>query len=605
MDKKDKEAGILQSPRFFRRKFASPAQSESTTTPQGKVVLGEVEERLKNMRQKRLDRLSTFVAEQSKLSEERGNKEQEIENAIISMKQSSEDKKTSFKVIAEEEVVVNEVKTPKLTRKGSNESKTSSTKKFINKFNCTAGQSVSSSTEDLRSDDEYEKSSTMSEKLDKVSDGNYNPLLVPIGKQRTGVYMYDADCKFLENEKAVSTSPIKNQHNIKHVGVKEKSFASEESKPAQVNPKIQDIVLRKVPTSEVSGKSFANQSPIKLLPDVKTRHSYENVLTKSNKEDKPGVLMKTFKRNSLGDILDGINDTVTEDVNKDQKFSPKQMFYENLETRKKVTVTNLNNITERVSNTSLIPPKSPMPLPRKANEDKILKKFQRNWDSLKEIVDNDSDVDADELEDLKKTFEEANTLLMEYDARLKILEKRSRNKNSSRQNLEVIVEQLKDIEEAVAHFKGLRRDRSYLDLKKTLVNFLLETSSVKSRNDEELKQKNSLRKEMEGYLKTLEDKVTRNESFLVEVLEAQVTISAMGCTFCKANKSGTGDVVLVFGGANGIVIKDFRRKGKTVKQIVFVLPEIVVTNENNEETIVYKPELNLIEPKVEYTKVAL
>lgn len=79
--------------------------------------------------------------------------------------------------------------------------------------------------------------------------------------------------------------------------------------------------------------------------------------------------------------------------------------------------------------------------------------------------------------------------------------------------------------------------------------------------------------------------------------------STMGCAFCKGNQSAA-DVVLVFGNANGIVIKDFRRKGKTIKQIVFVLPEIVVTNENNEQTIVYKPEINQ-RPKIEHTKIPL
>lgn len=77
----------------------------------------------------------------------------------------------------------------------------------------------------------------------------------------------------------------------------------------------------------------------------------------------------------------------------------------------------------------------------------------------------------------------------------------------------------------------------------------------------------------------------------------------MGCAFCKANQSAA-DVVLVFGNTNGIVIKDFRKKGKTIKQIVFVLPEIVVTNENNEQTIVYKPDSNQ-GPTVEPTKIPL
>lgn len=77
----------------------------------------------------------------------------------------------------------------------------------------------------------------------------------------------------------------------------------------------------------------------------------------------------------------------------------------------------------------------------------------------------------------------------------------------------------------------------------------------------------------------------------------------MGCAFCKGNQSAA-DVVLVFGTANGLVIKDFRKKGKTVKQIVFVLPEIVVTNENNEQTIVYKPETDH-KPKIEHAKISL
>ncbi|KAJ8986126.1 hypothetical protein NQ317_005596 [Molorchus minor] len=71
----------------------------------------------------------------------------------------------------------------------------------------------------------------------------------------------------------------------------------------------------------------------------------------------------------------------------------------------------------------------------------------------------------------------------------------------------------------------------------------------------------------------------------------------MGCIMCK-RKDAVTEVVIIISDANGTVIKDFRKKGKSIRKIVFVLPVIVVTNENNEETVVYKPEEN-VEPKIE------
>nr|CAI5844456.1 unnamed protein product [Callosobruchus analis] len=79
-----------QPPKLFRKN-------------ENKVALSEVEERLKVMRQKRLSRLSTFIDEQNKLLEERSTKSDVMEEAILSIQQSTPEKvKFSIKPIAED-----------------------------------------------------------------------------------------------------------------------------------------------------------------------------------------------------------------------------------------------------------------------------------------------------------------------------------------------------------------------------------------------------------------------------------------------------------------------------------------------------------------------
>ncbi|KAJ8986125.1 hypothetical protein NQ317_005595 [Molorchus minor] len=238
-----------KSPMVFRKKFTPEAAKEPLPVQQSKVALGEVEEKLKSMRQKRLDRLSVFVTEQSKLSEERNksNEISEIENAIKSIQKTDFDRKV--KTASVENMVIQEepdeeidVKTsPKINRTRSNESterlksaKGSSTMRFINKFNCTLP--TGSSNEDLTKDSGYRKSNSPSDSRSNIvsSDNNdsrflsnsddiltrkddvskddtsevANPLLSPFGKLRRAVYMYEHECQFLEKEKRSSLPPM-------------------------------------------------------------------------------------------------------------------------------------------------------------------------------------------------------------------------------------------------------------------------------------------------------------------------------------------------------------------------------------------------------------
>ncbi|XP_018573837.1 uncharacterized protein LOC108912906 [Anoplophora glabripennis] len=594
MNRTDKEPGtsVPQSPRFFRRKFVSQVSNESPNTSQGKVVLGEVEQKLKSMRQKRLDRLSTFVVEQSKLSEEREKKNKEgneIEDAIMSMKQTKEEKKTTFKSIVEDhvtevkQIVVSEEigskdkvsvpRTPKLSRKNSNESvdksKQSSTKKFINKFNCTTTQSVGSSTEDLTGDYEGIRSNSVTvrqnskpqvlkrtsleedkSKAENKSNSNENihnnnPLLSPVGKQRKGIYLYERECKFLENEKSQTVFTFIKRENISQQEVVKKS-TEPVSHPAG------EISVRK--SSELGKTSFDPntnaQAPKTMIMEVKTRNSCENRSTVAS-DDKPPLLMKTFKRNSLGDVLDGklvhkvdLNPvSVAESpgidknyhyIKKDKEVTNQQGYakiskYSNLTNYKNLELQFQQNKKESVPNKKgkdvyPVPPKSPMPLPRRTtNEERILKKFQRNWDSLNEIIENDSDVDSDEIEDLKKTFEEVNTLLVEYCTKLNKVERKIKVEDDHCQKLNVMKEELEKIEEEIPKFRGLKRDLSYREINGKLSNSLTEINKIKSSKADVHSEKQLVLKQAENLLKILECRVERNENILFEVLDSQVS----------------------------------------------------------------------------------
>lgn len=605
MNRTDKEGpSAPQSPRFFKRKLVAQTTVEPANASQGKVVLGEVEEKLKSMRQKRLDRLSMFVAEQSKLSEERSDKKEEaseMEEAIISMKQASEEKKAPLKSVFEEskEKVVSEDKnsvprTPKLSRKSSSESvdkskpfqKPSSTKKFISKFNCTNTE-VGSSTEDLADDSEYVKSNFImndenSKKPPVLNRGSferdknkpagttsartenilYNPLLSPIGKQRKGIYLYEREWKFLDNEKlaAAASTFTKYESNSQQNVIRKNTEApsvEELRKPFLNKPRklsAEDASLRKPQEKKINelGQTTLDTNIDVVVSkgeviELKTRNSFEN----RSDNPRPPLLMKTFKRNSLGDILDG---KLENKISFNKASSNESSFVGD----KSYSITTKSEVTDQGSgkickdsklpayeNVDLQPqkndmmgnhekriqgrkksndfPKIPMPLPRKVtNEEKILKKFQRNWDSLNEIIENDSDVDSDELEDLKKTFEEVKTILVDYRTKLKKLEEKSKEEDNNCEVLGAIKEQLKTIEEEIPKFKGLKRDSSYQELSNKLSNCLSDINKVRSAKPGIQSEKHLALKQVEDCLGILEGTVTRNEEILLEVLEAQV-----------------------------------------------------------------------------------
>lgn len=609
MSKTEKEPGVsaTQSPRFFRRKLLLQPNPEPADASQGKVVLGEVEEKLKSMRQKRLDRLSMFVVEQSKLSEERSNTNKEgteIEDAIISMKQTIEEKKVPLKLIVEQRVAESkekrvsedknsEPRTPKLLRKSSNESadksklfqKSSSTKKFISKFNCTNTE-VGSSTEDLVDDGEYSKSNFFisdgdnkkpvlnrnsyekdkTKSTDNTTSGTENitspnPILSPLGKQRHGVYLYDREYKFLFNEKLAAMSAITKNEGNSHQLVKKPTEppSMDELRKPFLNPPgnitTEEIPLRKPQERKLNefGKVFLDtnvsvgeQISRAEVIELKTRNSAEN----RSDNTRPPLVMKTFKSNSLGNIADSkiakcVNPALpnesplrdnknskivikTEVINEgNRKISKdfKQSAYENIDLqpykKHKMTGRHEKNGSRKKSDEDV--QKIPMPLPRKITDgERILKKFQRNYDNLNEILENDSDVDTEEIEDLKKTFAEVSTLLMEYKTKLNKLEEKSKSDSNCCEILSAIKEQVKTIEEEIPKFKGLKRDSTYQELSNKLSNCLLDINKFRSAKPDIQNEKHSALKQVENCLDILERTVNRNEEILFEVLEAQV-----------------------------------------------------------------------------------
>ncbi|KAJ8957390.1 hypothetical protein NQ318_004870 [Aromia moschata] len=638
------------SPKPLRKKFSPDVGKEVPRAPQNKVVLLEVEEKLKSMRQRRLDRLSVFVAEQSKLSEERSksNDASEIEDAIKSIQKTEAEKKIVITSIAEEipsqNKVIREIHTevdiknsPKLGRTRSNESdkfknSKNSTLRFINKFNCTYPSG--SSTEDLtkevynlvearpqvvedrsekqanlvKSDVEkatLEKHNVLKEIQSNTEDSGYNPLLSPVGKQRKAVYLYEHECEFLEKEKRSSLPalttfgkevsqemPAKQSSDVKNPESQNKEESDKKSGDETISKRT-SIELEKV-----SGVSESVEKENNELMDGANKESNNKTSATEDKKgsDRNGTNKKvnvksTEEKNITGDsIKTSINEIK---VNNPKKHITESSGIKSLPRRDiQIDIRSCKKLDRNVH-----VPKSPLPVPRKCSHaERVLKKLQRNWESLNEILDNDSDVDCEEIEDLKKTWEEANGILKDYETRIKKLERNSKEEVDL-EKLSHIKLQLEGMEEHIGKFKGLKRDSAYKQLSSRLSNYFLEVSKMKYTSDDAINEKKIIIKLIEEHIKMLEKRVAKNEDFLMEVFDDQAISDKMGCVLCKNDVSGT-EVVIIISDANGTVIKDFRKKGKSIKKIVFVLPVIVVTNEDNEETVVYKPDENA-EPKVE------
>lgn len=475
-----------------------------------KEFLNEVEEKLKAMRQKRLSRLSAFVEEQSKLSEIRSNardiEDKEIDQAVLSIQNEATNPKSSFRTIVEE--IINNDSVDKydnnkskiecIENKQTVKNKTSSTIKFINKLSCVG-------VPDMRSPVDYNITET---------DSSYSPRSDSIENSQ-------------ENTEELYKKPVK--PIIKYLQRNTINF------PDNFSVDLED---------KSDEGNFS-----KTLPLSKTHpslfHSDNHKDRKSSKIDSEDLIVNDtdrpyLKRNSLSDLpVNNIEESTVNSYDRILK-QPMVSFGKSTSNLTKVSSDSFSEVKVEEPNqtdeTKLKKDKTSIPLnkfkpfhlplntvisSKKPNRaEKIVRKLQTNWITVNEILENDSDVDADEMEDLKNTISDSRDLLLEYERKVKYIENKKQPSSRHKEELDTIKNKLRDTVVAINKFKGLRRDTVFLDIMNRLSGYAAEVENIPVSS----KEKSEVLSEIENCVKILKNKSDRHEIMLHELLTEQVDL---------------------------------------------------------------------------------
>ncbi|CAG9820307.1 unnamed protein product [Phaedon cochleariae] len=209
----------------------------------------------------------------------------------------------------------------------------------------------------------------------------------------------------------------------------------------------------------------------------------------------------------------------------DTRNSPKNIRLgkeDNLSVNKKLPVvsTGKHEIDSRLSKAPTFHPKTSSS-PGHGNSERILKKFQLNWNNLNDILENSSDVDLDEMNDLMNSMEEASSLIGEYREKLESLEQKLAHEMSGRRKLNRMKCQVEQLKPQIKYFRGLRKDSGYLQLSNKLSNIFLEIHKVPD-SYKLSSEKEEVISEVNSSIKDLEARVKKNQTFLEFILNEQV-----------------------------------------------------------------------------------
>lgn len=156
-----------------------------------------------------------------------------------------------------------------------------------------------------------------------------------------------------------------------------------------------------------------------------------------------------------------------------------------------------------------------------SREEKVLKKLQLNYATVKNFVNNESDeneVDSDEMEDFENTLRDSKKVIADYEDNIaKLAEKLPLRK------LKNIKKGITEIRGHIEKFRGLRRDFLYMDLSKRLSAYEKELLKLPNK----VKQKQEFVEYNKLCSILLEDKVKNNEILLNNLLNDLVYVIAL------------------------------------------------------------------------------
>lgn len=553
--------GILAKLKDRRSPMVSRKFEFPDNKPELSVSKSEVEEKLKQMKQKRLSRLNLHVEEQTKLSEIRkfnkSSEGEDIDEAIVTIR---EDRIANVTPKLDQQTETAAKSSPESRIPGSPK-KSSSARRFITKFSCLNEELMSSSEE-------------LSNEVYGTPTRKSLPNRLDISKMHN-IAASKSSANISEGESFVRNSVNR---------LSERSSRSSEFKSSNQN--INDMISQELARNNMSNDEYSQRTvtyetfgkvttptTTPKIPkfseanflDVDTD---ENKYTKDNTEKglekpsavkrkplqsqiAPGYVLQSPVENAAGadeDMLNTKDKTTASKLyrcastpihsTQDAKIEDKTYAAASENISDEVTLDggtaayeNINfetksggQILRKIPALDMKISKNPIPVPRKpTKEERVVKKFQEHFTTLRDVIKNESEVDFDEIEGFKHTLEEVNEVVCEYKASLDAVEV----KFVPSEKLRRIRVQIDEIRHKVTGFKGLKRDMAYLELSNALSSNFFKVKNISVSSAECRKEKTTLLDDINSCVRVLEERVVKNEAILVKILEEQVqTIQA-------------------------------------------------------------------------------
>lgn len=528
--------------------YSSPQLSRKHDAP--KVSLNEVQEGLKVIKQKRLSRLSAFVAEQSRLFEERSqsSEQQNAKNQTANRLLNENYNIPSLNSISETSVVNLDEKQTKVEvteRLKQDSFKSSPKKSFLNKFNCVVNNKGYCS-----SDDETEKETSHAKNNKNLDDNNENNVhtnkldehseAIQYQKhlQRKPIYFSDEfNLDSHSSEKCFKALPKKiaeTKYEGTPIASAKKYFQySSSSLPSivhEANQKEENIPSQKAKFPKTNSVDYIPTSTDSIKNEIITGgNGFSEELNPKN------IIIMKHEATSIATLKNKLDNVFSNSSKKDTEISGDRDLCAGTNTLERKVQVLKNKLSEEKSifgvnktdefklkysvkekDASLGEQKKILNL---SKEEKLLKKLQINYSTVDKLLKSDTvddcHIDSDEMEDFKNTLYDAKELLANYEIKIKLLDEKI-----PLQKLNHIRKYLEEIKEEINNFRGLSIDNLYTDMLNRLKSIEEELKLISNK----IKQK----QEISEYLKLcyilLEDRVNSNEIMLRDILKDLVEI---------------------------------------------------------------------------------
>ncbi|CAH2008930.1 unnamed protein product [Acanthoscelides obtectus] len=231
------------------------------------------------------------------------------------------------------------------------------------------------------------------------------------------------------------------------------------------------------------------------------------------------------KDNKLVYNKDDVEEKLDSSTNEDDNIHRASFRdYENLEIASTVSKNEtdeaklaMKNQSQSDGTSSTSNPKSPIPTPRQKEpsaEYNTVLDFQTNMLHLTRS----NDVDENDIEEFNLCYKKMTKLLAEYRRKMIDVE----GKRLPQKRLNQIKQSIRVVDQRIKRYRGLKRDKEYLELKHLLSGLFKALINLKPDNYELKEERDELLKMVDRCGKNLAKKATKNEEAMVELFKEQI-----------------------------------------------------------------------------------